>query len=69
MRYEVARGMGDKLSIAIDGLEKEVALLIEKGYVPQGGICVLMEDYTQRDMEQMVDYNWFQAMQAMIKND
>ena len=63
MRYEVARGMGDKLSIAIDGLEKEVALLIEKGYVPQGGICVLMEDYTDEECY------WFQAMQAMIKND
>ena len=63
MRYEVARGMGDTLSIAIDGLEKEVALLIEKGYVPQGGICVLMEDYADEE------YYWFQAMQAMIKNN
>lgn len=61
MRYEVARGMGDTLSIAVDALEQEVKHLIQAGYVPQGGIFVLTEDHRT--------YCWFQAMQAMIKND
>lgn len=63
--YQIVRGKGAKPSEAIEELEKDVQRALKKGWEPQGGLCVTIEEeeYCTRR------YKWYTACQAMTKNE
>lgn len=63
--YQIVRGQGAKPSEAIEGLEKAVQRALKKGWEPQGGLCVTIEEEEYCSKW----FKWYIACQAMIKNE
>ena len=61
MQYKIIYKNSESLFNCLDYIEKEVAMLIKKGWVPQGGISVATESegYSK----------YYTLTQAMIKHE
>jgi hypothetical protein len=60
MQYQVVSEMGCYQHVAVDKLKNTVRELILKGWIPQGGICVVCSS------DHKIEYS---AHQAMIRTD
>lgn len=62
MKYTVLRGFGSNFEAATQELDRAVAVFIDYGYKPQGGVSAMVTIKPD-------GYKYCDVMQAMVKED